>query len=65
MSQIFPLPDVGEGLTRSSVVIALGGGVTGDIAGFVTFYTVVIGNFFVPAAADLEADYSSMTRQAR
>ncbi len=31
------------------------------IAGSVTFYTVVIGNFFVPAAADLEVDYSSIS----
>ncbi|WP_455162840.1 MFS transporter [Slackia exigua] len=47
-----------KGLHRAWLVM-LGCGML--IAGSVTFYTVVIGNFFVPAAADLEADYSSIS----
>ena len=47
-----------KGLHRAWLVM-LGCGML--IAGSVTFYTVVIGNFFVPAAADLEVDYSSIS----
>lgn len=31
------------------------------IAGTVTFYTVVIGNFFVPAAESMGVEYSSIS----
>lgn len=47
-----------KGLHRAWIVM-LGCGML--IAGSVTFFTVVIGNFFVPAATDLGVEYSSIS----
>ena len=41
------------------LLVVLGCGML--IAGTVTFYTVVIGNFFVPAAESMGVEYSSIS----
>lgn len=50
--------DKTKGIHRAWLVM-LGCGMM--IAGTVTFYTVVIGNFFVPASEELAIDYSSIS----